>query len=313
MRNLKKTSFFSLGRKWIFTLALFLLVFAAASAVKIHAAGNVTGWLWGGSDDGAGNNTGVGWISVNNTNYGVSIPSSNGAVSGYAWSENIGWISFNSGDLAGCVGASGARREGDFLKGWARIMSIPQAGANAGGWLGCISLSGSNYGVQISKMLGVGSGSHTYAWSDELGWIDFGQAKMKVCSSMICATREICAGSSFSSCDASFCGGGAGVTCAPGGTSWTCSNDCGDTKPCSVPPASILSITKGKCGTANGKSICDGHSLSSSELCDGNLEGASPDLSGYDATWTCGGTCGGTPTLCSAKGKESCGWIETNP
>ena len=70
------------GRRWFFSLALFVLVFALACAVKIQAAGNVTGWLWGGTEDGLGNNTGVGWISVNNTsgggatNYGVNVPPS---------------------------------------------------------------------------------------------------------------------------------------------------------------------------------------------------------------------------------------------
>lgn len=191
MRSQKKTRFFSLGRKWVFTLALFLLVFAAASIVKVQAGTehSVTGWLWGGGAGSSdGTNTNVGWISMNNTNqsgatnYGVNIPAGNGDVTGYAWSEYIGWVSFNSGDLAGCTGASGARREGHFLKGWARIISIRDAAGNAGGWLGCIKLSSESgdpitYGVDIDKMLGVSSGSHTYAWSDELGWIDFGQAK----------------------------------------------------------------------------------------------------------------------------------------
>lgn len=189
---MKNFEFLKKGRRIVFSLALFLLVFGTASVVKIQAGTGESGqgWLWGGSDDGAGSNTGVGWISINNTNqggavnYGLGIPTGAGNVSGYVWSENIGWISFNSSDLGGCPsGTCSARREGDNLKGWAKIMSIPQAGANAGGWQGWVSLSGSNYGVQISKMLGVGSGSHTYAWSDELGWIDFGQSKIvEVCS-----------------------------------------------------------------------------------------------------------------------------------
>jgi len=183
MKNSRKKNIFARGRKFVFTLALFVLVFAAASAVKVQAAGNVTGWLWGG---GAGNpgNTNVGWISMSSVNpgaggsvdYGVNIPLTNGLVTGYAWSENIGWVSFNAGDLSGCPsGTCNASRDGNYLKGWAKIMSIPQAGANAGGWAGWISLSGANYGVEISKMDGTGS-NPTYAWSNELGWIDFSRA-----------------------------------------------------------------------------------------------------------------------------------------
>lgn len=103
---------FGVGRKLVLTLALFLLVFAAASVVKIQAAGNVTGWLWGGSEDANlvppplgsidGNDTKVYSVSMNklncdsdnngltdaindpdcpvddpsNFNYGVTIPAS---------------------------------------------------------------------------------------------------------------------------------------------------------------------------------------------------------------------------------------------
>lgn len=227
MNKLKRTRFFSLGRKWIFTLALFLLVFAAASVVKVKAgtSDNVTGWLWGGSEeisDGnptnglSGYETGVGWISMNRTDcdtnnngvmdvgdigpsgcpaigtniadYGVNIPPS-GNVTGNAWSERVGWIQFNPiapYPNANCnpnpCPSDGATRNGDNLTGWARILSISQAGANAGGWegwikMGGIAQSGDAYGVKISEMKGVGGGGHTYAWSNELGAIDFGQAK----------------------------------------------------------------------------------------------------------------------------------------
>jgi hypothetical protein len=200
MKKSKVRKYFGVGRKIAFSLVFFLLVFAAASVVKVQAGStdNVIGWLWGGGaeSDGAapydGTNTNVGWISMNNTNtgagggvsYGVNIPSSDGPITGttnYVWSEHIGWVSFNDTDLVNCPsGTCNARREAGFLKGWARIIGIKEAAAanNSGGWQGWISLSGSNYGVEISKMLGVESGSHTYAWSDELGWIDFGQAKI---------------------------------------------------------------------------------------------------------------------------------------
>jgi len=233
----KTSKFLKRGLRIFFTLALFLLVFAAASVVKIQAAGNVMGWLWGGGTESDGSapwddaNTNVGWISLNRTNcdsdnngttdtgnyancpsgasvadYGVNIPSSDGNVTGYAWSENIGWISFNAADLTSCpTGTCSARREGDYLKGWARIIAIKDAAAssNSGGWEGWLSLNdktGSNYGVQISKMDGTGN-NPTYAWSasssgsGELGWIDFSRATYEEpCSIDITSSMTITAG-----------------------------------------------------------------------------------------------------------------------
>lgn len=57
------------------------------------ASGNLSGWAW--SDE-------IGWISMNcsdlgicgTSNYGVSIDSS-GDFSGWAWNDVVGWISFN--------------------------------------------------------------------------------------------------------------------------------------------------------------------------------------------------------------------------
>jgi len=135
MKNSKVSGFFSKGRKWVFTLALFLLVFAAASIVKVQAASTVMGWLWGGSEDANigtlgtinGNETGVGWISMSGANsgagggsYGVTIDDA-GKVSGYGWANasdapnssasqegnGLGWVDFDPQDH--CVtGAQGA-------------------------------------------------------------------------------------------------------------------------------------------------------------------------------------------------------------
>lgn len=173
------------NKKILLSLIIF---FCFAGVVYISHAGtgeNATGWLWGGSDDGAGNNTGLGWISMNDINptsgggsYGVNIPdvSCSGAgcnLSGYAWSSNVGWINFN-----------GAQRSGNMLTGWAKITSIETAAAagNSGGWQGQISLSGNAtngnpYGVSIDPATNKLSG---YAWSDELGWIDFRLASINV-------------------------------------------------------------------------------------------------------------------------------------
>jgi len=223
MKNSKVSGFFSKGRKWVFTLALFLLVFAVASVVKIQAAGNVTGWLWGGTEevsDGNPNNgasgyeTGVGWVSMSGTTYGVSIPSGNGPATGYAWmnaggnpdnlqQNGIGWLDFdpqdhcgsaygaascNAPDGSGVNAKGGVRREGNNLVGWARIVEIAKASAsgNSGGWTGWVKFSNSyGGGIDVNKMDGTGS-NKMYAWSGndssagELGWIDFSRASYTV-------------------------------------------------------------------------------------------------------------------------------------
>ncbi|MDI6591590.1 MAG: PKD domain-containing protein [Patescibacteria group bacterium] len=74
-------------------LLLIVFGFFAIGFVLASSADNVWGWAW---------SENIGWISFNCTNtnwcatsnYGVNIENS-GYFSGYAWSENIGWISFN--------------------------------------------------------------------------------------------------------------------------------------------------------------------------------------------------------------------------
>ena len=80
-----------------FLSVLFFFIFGLGE-VKAGIEHNIWGWAWSGN---------IGWISFNNTsgggsiNYGVHIAEKNptiGIFSGYAWSENIGWISFNRDD-----------------------------------------------------------------------------------------------------------------------------------------------------------------------------------------------------------------------
>jgi len=149
--------------------------------VKAGIDYNVSGWLWGGTTEDGSNNpnksTGLGWISTQGNLYGLSIPSNDGPVNGYAWSENIGWIDFQPPGPYPTNPSYSAKREGNKLTGWARILSIKEAAKNdnSGGWQGWIKLSGtaqnsSPYGVDVDPATGKLSG---YAWSDELGWIRF--------------------------------------------------------------------------------------------------------------------------------------------
>ncbi len=74
----------------------------------------VTGYAWSSE---------MGWISFNGLGYGVFEESTNGDLSGYAWSSNIGWISFNASQVSGCPSGTctpNVNSTGGALRGWAR-------------------------------------------------------------------------------------------------------------------------------------------------------------------------------------------------
>lgn len=141
-------------------------MFVALSIVNLQqkeafaqSSGSITGYAW--SDT-------IGWISMNGSGYSLSV-SGTGVVTGYAWSDNIGWVSANSSDLSGCPSSpcSASIDSSGGLQGWLRALS------NGGGWDGFISLSGSNYGP-VRQSSGAFSG---YAWGDMVvGWLDFSYA-----------------------------------------------------------------------------------------------------------------------------------------
>ena len=84
-------------------------------------------------------------IQSGDSNYGVNLDSGTMTFSGQAWSENIGWISFDPADLVGCpsgtcvAGLTGSRT----TYGWARALApIGQPLSITGGWDGWIKLGG---------------------------------------------------------------------------------------------------------------------------------------------------------------------------
>lgn len=149
----------------VYIQAAFVLCFIAAVASfrvtnsYAFVTGNVTGltgWAW--SDN-------IGWINLN----GVSVSTSTGDMSGYAWSDNVGWISFNASDTLSCPQAPcTANLSMDTLSGFAKVLS--GGSAQSGGWDGFISLNGV---TRISDTDFSG-----YAWgSDVVGWVDMSLVK----------------------------------------------------------------------------------------------------------------------------------------
>jgi len=180
----------------LFVVAISALVNLSNTSVVMAGSGeNVSGYAWSGN---------VGWISFNSTNcdsdedgfsdgvpagcppagtaipsYGVNIaptlPTSTGIFSGFAWSENIGWVDFapagpypeapnNSAQVDWATGN---------VTGWVRALAF------GGGWDGWIKLAGiatdsSPYGVIFNNGTNVFEG---YAWGGSVvGWVDFNPA-----------------------------------------------------------------------------------------------------------------------------------------
>ena len=112
----------------------FALAVVATGAASAHAA-TLTGWAWTET---------FGWLSFNSADsgagggpYAVSIDPS-GNWSGYAWSPNLGWVSFNSSDVSSCGSAGYLNKSTGAVTGWARALAYS-------GTSGCIELSGTNH------------------------------------------------------------------------------------------------------------------------------------------------------------------------
>ncbi|MDD4332962.1 MAG: hypothetical protein PHT51_02515 [Patescibacteria group bacterium] len=174
MFNKKPQKFFSLIFISIFFIALFLcgLVWLEMSKqIPLAQAGtsqNVSGYAW---------SSNYGWISFNCTNdsscgtadYGVNIDSATGNFSGYAWSPNLGWVDFapSSGYPQAPNYSVKYDKTTGSVAGWAKVLAL---GDN--GWL---EMSGTwTNGVSID-VSGKFSG---YAWNGNndgtgVGWISF--------------------------------------------------------------------------------------------------------------------------------------------
>jgi hypothetical protein len=148
---------------------------------------------------------GMGWLSFNcvnedgtcvvGDNYGVNIDSITKNISGYAWSNNYGWLKFgglSNFPTGGGTSPTNAKFTGTVLNGnfngsisgWARFCA-PSANPDScsgfvindqnGGWDGWVSLSGStpNYGITVTNNILSG-----FAWGGNdndkniIGWID---------------------------------------------------------------------------------------------------------------------------------------------
>ncbi|QQG38123.1 MAG: hypothetical protein HYS26_01035 [Candidatus Kaiserbacteria bacterium] len=190
-------------------LALAIAAFATPRAGAVGESAPLEGYAW--SDT-------IGWISFDcagpdecdQGDYQIMI-ASDGALTGYAWSDSIGWISANPADLSGCPSAPcEALLDDGELTGWLKALSA------ADGWDGWISLSGSGYGVTESN--GTFDG---YAWgSDVVGWVDFSYAHTTLtCEpTYSCSGQNIvnsCTGATTACVSPAYCSAGSAVCLYP--------------------------------------------------------------------------------------------------
>jgi len=126
-------------------------------------------------------------------NYGVDIDPATGILSGNAWSEHIGWLSFNKTETGPPPGApifgdhlAEVNLDNGEVSGWARFLAAcdsvpctsPAACVNCGGWDGWIKLRDVSWPavwIDSSNYEDLGySEFRKWAWgSDVVGWISF--------------------------------------------------------------------------------------------------------------------------------------------
>lgn len=164
-----------------------------------------------------------------NSNVTVSDPVANvGTMTGYVWSEDLGWIDFGDSDNGGPVTV-------DYTTG---VLSGRAYVINTGGF---IDFSGDDFNanVLVNSSTGAFSG---YAWSDDVGWIDF--ADTGVTDTRLAPTSSSTTTTTTSgSCDPEqFCSTACGRVAVdlPNGSCGY--KHCDPTVPCSDPNATQLTL-----------------------------------------------------------------------
>lgn len=138
-----------------------------------------------------------GWISFNcsNTttcgtvNYGVNADASTGILNGYAWSPTIGWIDFNQNDLTGCPSGNCVAQITNGLAGpFPTAMTGWGKIISTGSWL---HLSGTAQNASAYGVSLAANGTLSgWGWdSTTLGWLSFNCSNTSVCGSVSYGAR----------------------------------------------------------------------------------------------------------------------------
>ena len=163
------------------TLMYSWVIFPARESLAAVTSIPMTGYLWSET---------IGWISLNCSNDSPPCATSNysmvispgGIISGYGWSEHIGWVSAEVNDITSCPLSPCLPNiaQDGTVSGWFRAIAGRDDPQN-GGWDGWIRLSGVS--PAYGPVLDSGTGNFSgYAWgSDVVGWVDFSPARATYC------------------------------------------------------------------------------------------------------------------------------------
>lgn len=108
-------------------------VLFASTPVQAAPYTDLSGWGW--SDT-------IGWISFNcidmgscaTSDYKMTRDTTSGTITGYAWSDSVGWISAQSADLTGCPQnpCSFRVQNSGKVDGWIKVLN---PGSGSDGWI----------------------------------------------------------------------------------------------------------------------------------------------------------------------------------
>ena len=154
----------------------FLNQAARIPSAQAGASDNISGYAW---------SENVGWISFNSisdgssVDYGVNLDTTTGNLSGYAWSETVGWISFDRSQT-GAPPSDDPCPDGSCI---AKITPLDQLGKSdvaIKGWARVLSADSNGWDgwIKFTDAYIDSSGNwHGWAWgSNVVGWISFNSA-----------------------------------------------------------------------------------------------------------------------------------------
>ena len=136
----------------------------SANVARADSVRELTGWAW--SDN-------IGWVSFNcentsscgSSNYVVELDLTSGNLSGYAWSDNLGWLSFNSSHVSGCPqGSCQPKLQGNSFRGWAKFLATDNNGYD--GWVSLSCQNTNRCGTSSYGVTKSGQNIGGYAWGD---------------------------------------------------------------------------------------------------------------------------------------------------
>lgn len=160
-------------KRLLITASFFLLAIGFFVTPASAQTVGLTGFAW---SDLPSTNTevGAGWISFSGPGpYGVVANTSTGNLSGYAWSSNYGWLSFNLADVSGCPSGTcqpNINPSTGLVTGWARFIAAPAGTTDI--WNGWVHLNSGSVPLTYNSGTQTFSG---YAWGqNDIGWVRWG-------------------------------------------------------------------------------------------------------------------------------------------